>query len=244
VNGRRIFLLSLLLALIATVIFSLYVRPTQQTAGGSLEMVEMVVAKNDIKQDTTITTDMLVTKSFPKSSLPNGVELEADQVVGKIAMERIVAGEPIASSRLVDANSDSAALVYKIPEGKRAISVAYNEVMGVAGFVSPGDYVDVISVLTLKPKGEDEEIDAARILLQNMLVLAVGGMKTEGTKSDTVDNAPLNTITLAAAPQEAEILTFSEEKGKIRLILRGAKDNDPVNTPGVDENNMLIKMTR
>jgi pilus assembly protein CpaB len=241
-NGTRILLLSLLMALIATVAFSFYANPSQPVAGESAETVEVLVAKIDIPKDTTITADMVLKKSLPNTFLPSGFETDSQKVVGMIAQERIFANEPFVTNRLVDAKSQDAAMVYKIPKGKRAISIAYNEVMGVSGFVRPGDFVDVVTVMTFK-RG-DEEVDLARILLQNMLVLATGTKKAEGSESNSVEQSSITTITLAVTPQEAETLTFSEEKGRVRLVLRGVKDEGQVNTPGVTKDSMYNKMTK
>jgi pilus assembly protein CpaB len=231
-NGRRIILLSLFLALIATVIFSIYLKPSQETSG-SFETIEIVVAKEDIPKDTTITAEMLIKKSVPKEFLTQGAEVGADKVVGKITQERIIAGEPIATSRLADPNEKGADLAYKIPEGKRAITLAYNEVMGVGGYIRTGDFVDVVGTYTIEDESSKKEV--SKIVLQNISVLAIGSKMKEVEK----ETQEVTTITLAITPQEAEVLTYSEERGTVRLLLRGIKDEAKVKTTGVTNSNIL-----
>jgi pilus assembly protein CpaB len=238
-NGRRILLLSLILALIATISFSIYIRPSESTSA-SVGTVEVMVATKDIPKNTTINKDMLTKKNVPKDVVPVGVETRPEQVIGKIAVENINANEPFVSNRLLDPNSDMAMLTYKIPKGKRAITLAYNDVMGVAGFIRPGDRVDVIGTFDPDIMKQTINQDISKVLLQNIQVLAVGSKKADGAKSDTPENAPLATITLAATPEEAELLTFTEERGSVRLLLRGVEEDSKVNTLGTSNSNLLI----
>jgi pilus assembly protein CpaB len=135
-----------------------------------------------------------------------------------MSREKIIAGEQISERRLL--NAQNAGFVGLIPPDKRAITVAVTEVTGVAGFVKPGDYVDVVVTFDRQDTGEF----ASNFVLQNILVLAANhdtessaGDQTVKDKKDAVKTA---TVTLAVSPMEEHWLALSDEKGKIRLALR------------------------
>lgn len=101
-------------------------------------------------------------------------------------------------------------LSYNIPEDKRAVTVAVNEVIGVAGFIKPGDKVDVIATFAFDPP-------QSTTILQNVTVLAIA----QEMQSDAEQKAKLSTsVTFALSPSQAERLVLAESLGEIRLALR------------------------
>jgi pilus assembly protein CpaB len=120
-----------------------------------------------------------------------------------------------------------------LDEGLRAMAVQVNSVVGVAGFVQPGDYVDVIT--TMRPDGETKDVldnDAAsisKIILQNIKVLAVGThLATEGREPVKV-----KVVTLAVTPDQSEKLALGSQYGKIQLTIRSRIDQEEEATAGV-----------
>jgi pilus assembly protein CpaB len=105
-----------------------------------------------------------------------------------------------------------------IEAGKRAISMAVNEVQSVSGFISPGSYVDVIAVLPLPAN----EKTASQIFLENIKVLAVGKtiVLQEGEAQE-----PYQMVTLEVSPSEGATLAMAKEIGVITLMLRGNDDH-------------------
>jgi|GEM_PF-3109793 len=129
----------------------------------------------------------------------------------------------------------------KIGEGMRAISVAVEEAEGVAGFLSPGSYVDVVSLLP----GPNGEVQAAKMLLQNVKVLAVGNtVENPGENSDATGSMGLagegegssyRTVTLEVKPEQGTSLAYANVKGDITFMLRATESSAKV--PSQDASN-------
>jgi pilus assembly protein CpaB len=115
-------------------------------------------------------------------------------------------------------------LSMKVPAGKRAISVPIDNISSVGGMVKPGDHVDIVGwvpIPALGPDGKQTTQMSPMSLFQDVLVLAVGQDFTSGAKGSSSSS---NLITFALAPQEASLIAFVQEQGKIRLILRSPGD--------------------
>ena len=119
-----------------------------------------------------------------------------------------------------------------LTDGKRALSVRVDDVSGVAGFIHPGDHVDVLMEMA-KPGSADH---FSRIILQNIVVLSAGQ-----TWEQSGDEKPVvvNTVTLVLNTEQAEIMNLASTQGKIRLALRNRNDLAEMATPGVDTSNLL-----
>jgi len=111
-----------------------------------------------------------------------------------------------------------------IGEGRRAITVKVNEVIGVAGFALPGNYVDVLVNLR-----DDREAAVSKIILEHILVLAVAQEKRRDESKPRVVNA----VTLEATPEQAEKLDLARSIGTLSLVLRNQIDRSPVQTVGM-----------
>ena len=115
----------------------------------------------------------------------------------------------------------------------RAMAVKVDSVVGVAGFVKPGDYVDVLT--TMSPDEEthtalnEQAASLAKIILQNVLVLAIGEqLVTEGSKA-----VPVQVVTLGVTPEESEKLALASSYGKLTLTLRSRIDQKLAATAGI-----------
>lgn len=164
---------------------------------------------------TKISSDMVRVQEWPKDYLPDGYVTDLEQVVNETLRVPVRAGELILEGK-VGAGQGMAAIV---DPGFRAFTIhTPNHSAGVAGFVMPGDTVDVL--LTR----EDDEIPGGSIttaLLQNVKVLA----------SDQMINAPeqntiktLKSVTLSVSPEEGKLLTLAQSGGTLTLMLRNKKD--------------------
>jgi pilus assembly protein CpaC len=143
----------------------------------------------------------------------------------------MVKGEPFLDSRLAD-QSRGRGLAAILREGTRAMAVKVDQVIGVAGFVQPGDYVDVIT--TMKPDdvtrhamGDNARV--SKIILQDIRVLAAGEhLSTEGHKPVKVQ-----VVTLEVTPEQSERLALASQHGSIQLTMRSHIDQGVVATAGV-----------
>lgn len=222
--------LTVILALLTAGAVYVYISQVEQTAA-HIETVPVIVAKRDIPARTTITPEMLERKQIPKELAVAGGFSVAGNLTGRIAKERILAGEAVREDRLVP-EGEKASLPYRIPQGKRAISIAIDEVTGVGNLIRPGDNVDVLVTFSTDVANKDVTL----LLLQNIPVLAVG--QEQNGKQDAKAEPP-KTATLEVTPAEGEKLTLAEERGRLRLMLRPALDETKVPSDGTIYDDIL-----
>ena len=123
-----------------------------------------------------------------------------------------------------------------IKEGKRAITVRVNDVVGVAGFALPGNFVDIMvntTDETAKSVGENKTI--SKIVLEHILLLAVAQETSQGEGKPKVVNA----VTLEVTPDQAERIDLARSVGSLSLVLRNQIDTTPVATVGVYKKDLL-----
>jgi pilus assembly protein CpaB len=125
------------------------------------------------------------------------------------------------------AASGSSILSYIVPDGHRAVTVAVNEVAGVAGFITPQSRVDVV-LTTPRPGASDKEDNISKVILQNVSVLASGQV------TEQKDGKPVitPTVTLDLPPTDAEKLIVGAKKGSLQLLLRNVIDVAAIDTRG------------
>lgn len=235
---------AIVLAAVATVAITTYVRGIEQRAFDDAELVEVFVAQEEIPAGMSSTgaseAGLIGRDRAPRASVPDGAITALDQLDGQVALERILVGETIVRGRWAD--PAVATRVLDIPEGFEAISVEVGVPPGVAGFVEGGDQVSLIvtvqeppTVTTDADGTETEEPGEIRTqyLLQSIQVLAVGQRRT--TTEDGEEGAPQTAsqilMTLALEPEDAERLVFAVENGSLYFTLL-PEDAEPVATPG------------
>lgn len=233
-TNRKLFIIALILGLITTGLIYFYLLKIEENSKVEEPIKEVVIAKVTISPRTTITKEMIEIKSFNVSSLPPSFFLDEKKVIGQIAKEPIYKGEPIIPQRIADETYRKIHLTYSIPKGYRAVTLQYNPVMGVGGFIQPGDYIDIIGTYQNDRNGVEKDI--SKIIIQNIFVLAVGE-KVEVNTSKI--NEQINTITLAVTPYEAEKITFTEETASVRLILRPLHEDGLPSTTGSTIDNII-----
>lgn len=135
------------------------------------------------------------------------------QALPRYALANIQAGEPLHELR-VSAPGAQVKLSSSLTVGRKAISIRVNDVLGVAGFVLPGDHVDVLSTRTL------EDATQVDVILQDVKVLAVDQVADQQTDQPSV----VRTVTFDVTMQEAQILTLGANVGTLSLALRHLND--------------------
>jgi pilus assembly protein CpaB len=175
----------------------------------------VVIASRAIAPQTRVEKDALKMAEVPVEHVHPDSLRDVDDVAGRIARGEILPGEQVLEGRLYE-RGERPGMSFIIPEGKRAVTIAVNEVLGVAGFINTGDYVDVLGTFDGGVAGED----LTATILQHVQVLAVAQrMERTGDEKPKVTT----TVTLAVTPKEAEKVTFAEERGRLRLALRPAE---------------------
>lgn len=200
-----------------------------RTAAARIPTARVVVAAMDIPLATALRPEALRTIDWPAASRPESAVADPAPLVGRVAMSPIVKGEPILEQKLASTAAGSG-LAALLPEGMRAVAVRVDDVVGVAGFVHPGDHVDVIA--TLRPVETSGEPPVSKIVLQGIRVLAVGKEVTR--PGGSVEKAVTATVvTLMVDSEQAEKLALSATKGQILLALRSRVDLAEVETRGI-----------
>ena len=205
-------IIALLLALGSTFLAARFLnnKPAADPRG---QLMEVVVATQTIPQRTRITQEMVSSQKVPTSYIHSDALRSLKLAVGRVTQAEIMAGEQVLIGRLVEKGKEPS-LSYAIPPGMRAITVAANEVIGVAGFILPGDRIDVLATFPGEKAGEE----TTTTVLESVEVLAISQDREEGEKKAKV----ATTVTLAVDAHGAAKLTLAEEMGKLRLALRPA----------------------
>lgn len=195
----------------------------------------IVVAAVDVQLGSKIEPHMLVTTAWPAGSVPAGAFTEVGQLHERVVKTTILRGEPVVDGKLAPVGTRGG-LSAVIAEGKRAITVRVNDVVGVAGFALPGNYVDVM-VNTQKPGGGrgEEDRQISKTVLEHVLVLAVA---QEANRDETRPKV-VNAVTLEVRPEEAEKLDLARSVGTLSLVLRNQIDKGPVATGGVTKRQLF-----
>jgi len=196
-------------------------------AGPGIPTRSVVVASTDLDLGADLTRDDLKVVQWPANSAPAGAFSDPKELMGRGLIMPVIQNEPILANKLAGKDA-GAGLPPAIPPGLRAVSVRVNEVIGVAGYVLPGNHVDVLAVVN--PSDKHEEV-TSKVVLTNVQVLAAG-TKIE---RDERNNKPMavSVVTLLVAPEESERLTLASTEGKIQLALRNPLDKTTPNTPGI-----------
>jgi pilus assembly protein CpaB len=201
-----------------------------QTSSGAVTSV--AVASEDISLGEPIEPNMVHTVSWPADSVPPGVFKDAKALEGRVVRSSVAKGEPVIEAKLAPVGTKGG-LSAVIAEGKRAITVRVNDVVGVAGFALPGNYVDVI-VNTQEP-GKSDQQSISKTVLERILVLAVA---QQVSREDTAPKV-VNAVTLEVTPQQAEKLDLARSVGTLSLVLRNQVDDNPLATSGATKNTLL-----
>ncbi len=191
------------------------------------ETVSVLVAAIGIPRYTNITPEMLKTVDLPKNQVPAGALLRIDDVIDRVVDVPLFKDEWILDAKL-SAKGAGRGLAAVIPTGMRAVTIPTpNIASGVAGFILPGNKVDVL--LTMHSSGDLSRNDSTRVVLGNVEILAVD-QRLEAPTANKVDAKELRSVTLLVSPEDAKKLTLGQSRGTLHLSLRNPGDKEPVNS--------------
>jgi pilus assembly protein CpaB len=234
--NRRRLLIGLVAAVVLAVLASTFVyRQIRQAPVVKQQQVpatQIVVAGAPLKLGTRLGAHDVRLVPWPGNEPVPGMFTRVQDVVGRALITNVVQNEPILASKLAPREA-GAGLPATIPEGMRAVSVAVNQVIGVAGFVQPGTMVDVIAVGS--PQGSSNET-LAKTVLENVKVLAAGQQVTQDAQGKP-HTVPV--VTLLVSPEDADKLTLAATQARIQLALRNTIDTKIVHPPSVLEAQLL-----
>ncbi|BDT56921.1 pilus assembly-related, exported protein [Massilia varians] len=235
-NKRAVIVMALaiLFGLAAVVLASRWLL-TQPSASAS----HIVVAATDINIGQRLTPEMLKLVEWPADSVPKGAFKDPQKLGGRVLKSSILLGEPLSEAKLAPVGT-LGGLSALITEGKRAITVRVNDVIGVAGFALPGNYVDIIvsTETDAQPQtGTGRDRTISKIVLERILVLAVA----QEVNRDETKPKVVNAVTLEVTPDQAEKLDLARSVGTLSLALRNQVDPAPADTVGATKDNLLPK---
>ena len=223
--------IAILFGLIAVILASRWLL-LQPTAGAG----HIAVAATDINLGQRLTPQMVKLTEWPADSMPKGAYTDPAKLAGRVLRSSLVAGEPVSEAKLAPVGT-LGGLSALITEGKRAITVRVNDVIGVAGFTLPGNYVDII-VSTEKdpgPEANAREQSISKIVLERILVLAVA----QEVNRDETKPRVVNAVTLEVTPEQAEKLDLARSVGTLSLALRNQVDPQSAQTEGATKLTLL-----
>jgi len=193
----------------------------------------VLVAKEDIARGAIIDQNKLEVSIIPNKFVVPQAVTSLDRIADMFTIAPISKGEQLSLSKLAYPKQRGG-LAENTPAGKRAITISVDNVSSLAGMIKAGDYVDVIALMPIPVQMADGKMSAQAAvipLFQNVLILAVGqetggsAAEQQGRYAKEEKKGSSGLITLALSPQEASIITFVQEQGKIRLVARNPADS-------------------
>ena len=220
-RGPLLLMSSLLLAALAAWVANQWLA-ARAVAAPAPAQEQVVVAAIDIPLGTKIEERHVSAISMLPGQAPKGSFHTYADVLGKVASSSLISGEIVLAPRLADSGGGSS-LASVVDKTMRAVTVRVDDVVGVAGFLLPGNRVDVIAT---EKDGLGTQVRASTIL-SNVKVLAVD----QTASSDNNQPVVVHAVTLEVTPADAEILLKGKTAGAIQLTLRNPLDESDARTP-------------
>lgn len=230
-----IFGITIVVALIGAVLVFAWLRqgtpPPQETVVKNVEPV--LVAKQDLMRGTCLNESHVEVKSLESEGLPAGRFSRPSDIKGRVLLDVVKAQDTILETHLSPAGTLCGVAAVLDPT-KRAMAVRVDDVVGVAGFIKPGDHVDVYVTV---PPALNVKDTVTKLVIQNSQVLATGSeMERVGEEGQ---GKPVTVVTLEVAPDEAERLAMASNQGRLRLALRSPLNPEQVLTEGETSKTLL-----
>ena len=234
--GKKPFLLlgtAILLALVTSVLIYGYLKKSRANHV-AVQTEPVAVATVDLLWGTKLTKEMMRQVDVPIGTLPGGFFSNPAAILGRVLIYPVKANEPIFETRLAPKHIKTGGVAAVVNPKKRAMAVKVDKVIGVSGFIHPGNRVDVLITLA----AGKTSAPVTKTILENILVLAVGS-ETKEKRGIEERSSSVDVITLEVTPEEAEKLALATTEGKLQLVLRNFSDTEPVLTQGTSISNLL-----
>lgn len=183
-----------------------------------------VVAAKDLPVGAILTEQDVRVVDWPGNAVPAGLIAAPQDAIGRGLMAAVRLNEPLLDAKLAPRGAGGGMAVI-IEQGKRALSLRVDDVVGVAGFVQPNSRVDVL--LTIAAQGSGEQTTKA--ILQNIEALAIG-QTTQTNAQGQAQVVPV--VTVLVTPEQAETLALAASQGRIQMAMRNQLDTLPIKTTG------------
>ncbi len=228
IKAFGLLLLALIIGLAAAVYAAGWV-----ASQGNANATKVVVAATDIELGSKLNPQMLSVVDWPGGAVPAGAFKDMQSLQDRVVKVGVLKGDAVVERKLAPVGTQGG-LASVIAEGKRAMTVRVNDVVGVAGFALPGTYVDVM-VNTQRDGGRGPEQQISKTVLEQVLVLAVA---QEASRDETKPKV-VSAVTLELTPQDAEKLDLARSVGSLSLVLRNQVDRERVLTAGTTKQQLF-----
>jgi pilus assembly protein CpaB len=189
---------------------------------GTAATVPVVVAAAEIPRGAVVAAESLTVRPFPKGLVPEGALGRIEDAAGRSALGLLGKGEAVLEVKLAPKGA-TGGIAALIPSGMRAIAIQIpNVATGVAGFILPGNKVDVLISYNERPGFAPVPLPA-ETLLENVEILAVD-QRIEAPAENRVDASQMRSVTLLVTPEQAARLHEAMNKGTLHLSLRNPAD--------------------
>jgi len=226
-NGRTLLLLMVAIIIAAVTVMMVKSRSQSVVESGP----RILVATIDIPAGSFVRADkQLSWAEWPKGNVGSSFIMpeahKIEEFNGGVARRTIVAGEPITAMAIVRAN-EGGFMSAVLSQGKRAVSIAVNPTSGNAGFVFPGDKVDLILTHKIPVKDSGGDVLASETFIEDVRVLATDQMLNNPENKAVI----AKTITLEVSPKQAEMINVAASLGSISVSLRSLASDKRIAAP-------------
>ncbi|MFZ5585652.1 MAG: Flp pilus assembly protein CpaB [Thermodesulfobacteriota bacterium] len=238
--GKKGLIIPLALGLVALLLTYQYISSREKALGLMAEPVPVLVAKENLPRLTRLDETVVEAQQVPRQYLQPGALTAVKEALNQVTNAPMLKGEQVLGTKLVAYGLETG-LAIKVPKGLRAVTVAVNDVSGLAGLIKPGNFVDVLGTFEFGDAKQSNQ--KTFTIFQNVLVLAVGqtlGIESEAARAMTLaekekrdsytgmpSGAPglgrgegVRTATLALDPHQSQGMVVAQAAGQISLVLR------------------------
>ena len=204
---------------------------------------KVLVAQRALPVGTIVTADSTAFQAWPKDMVQDAYFLEGEanltKLLGTVVRYPITAGQPVTQGALV-APGDRGFLAAALGPGMRATTITVSKTTGVAGFVFPGDRVDLVLTQSIKGDGDGDPLKTAETILRNLRVLATDQATETTTENGKTVVKTASTVTLEVTPRIAEKIAVADTIGTLNLSLRSIADNQAELDKAIASGNVTV----
>lgn len=217
-------------ALMARSMFEGAAAPTAAAAPAAPQddLPQVLVANRALPVGTILTPDAFSYRPWPKELMQQAYYVKGDSeppLAGTVVRVAISAGSPITQGSLVKPG-DRGFLAAALGPGMRAVTVPVSAQSGVAGFVFPGDRIDLVLTQVVEGGGDGPALKTSETIVRNIRVLATDQRTDSTTEEGKTEVRTFSTVTLEATPRIAEKIALAQSLGQLSLSLRSIADNN------------------
>ncbi len=222
--------ISLIIAIAGTVFLYKWIEsqrgPKEIVQVEKVDAAPVVVSAGNLPWGTKLKPEMIKMAPYLKESLPVGYFSSTADLKDRVLVAPLKLNEPITEAKLAPTSVKTGGVSAVLKPGMRAIAVKGDKVIGISGFINPGNRVDVIVTV----KEPNTKKIKSKIFLENLAVLATG---TQIEKNEKGEPMPVDVYTLEVNPEQAEKVALAASEGRLQFALRGITDSEDTLTKGV-----------